>query len=304
MASVDVITSTADTTPAPLVGRPPRSRLRYWLGNWKFSLGVALILALVLFSLIGSFFVTYSQIEVASGPLKAEPSAQYPLGTDNVGRNVMALMVYGIPPSLKLGLIAGVVATVVGTVLGLISGYYRGPSDSVIRILADIMLTIPSLMLLVVIASYFRTTTIELTALIVAIFAWAGPARAIRAQTLSMRERAFVRVAKLSGRSDLEIILLEIMPNLLPYIAAGLVGAVAGGILASVGIQLLGLGPLFTPNLGMILQFAFNGAALYQGMWWWWGPPVVALLVLFIGLFLISLALDEYGNPRLREQAG
>jgi peptide/nickel transport system permease protein len=209
-------------------------------------------------------------------------------------------MVYGIPPSLEIGLIAGFVGTFIGTLLGLITGYYRGIADTIIRSAADVMLTIPSLMILVVIAAYFRTTTIELTALIVAVFAWPGPTRAIRAQTLAMRERAFVRVAKLCGRGDLAIIVLEIMPNLMPYIAAGLVGSVAGGILASVGIQLLGLGPLFTPNLGMVLQFAFSGSALYQGMWWWWGPPTAALLLLFIGLFLISLALDEYANPRLR----
>jgi peptide/nickel transport system permease protein len=261
---------------------------------------VALVLSLVVFSLVGMLSVGYEEVEVGSGPLKQAPTARYPLGTDNLGRNMLALMAYGIPPSLEIGLIAGLVGTIVGTGLGLASGYFRGWLDTVVRTVADVTLTIPSLMILVVIASYFRTTTIELTALIVAIFAWAGPCRTIRAQTLSLRERAFVRVAKLSGRSDLEIILLELMPNLLPYVAAGLVGSVAGGILTSVGIQLLGLGPLFTPNLGMILQFAFNGSALYQGMWWWWGPPAVALLILFVGLFLVSLALDEYANPRLR----
>jgi peptide/nickel transport system permease protein len=273
---------------------------RFWLGNWKLSLGLALVLSLVVFSLIGMLSVSYEEVEVGAAPLKQEPSARYPLGTDNLGRNMLALMAYGIPPSLEIGLIAGLVGTTVGTVLGLASGYFRGWLDTVVRTIADVTLTIPSLMILVVIASYFRTTTIELTALIVAIFAWAGPCRTIRAQTLSLRERAFVRVAKLSGRSDLEIILLELMPNLLPFIAAGLVGSVAGGILTSVGIQLLGLGPLFTPNLGMILQFAFNGSALYQGMYWWWGPPAVALLILFVGLFLVSVALDEYANPRLR----
>jgi peptide/nickel transport system permease protein len=143
-----------------------------------------------------------------------------------------------------------------------------------------------------------------MTALIVALFAWAGPTRSVRAQTLSLRERAFIPLAKLSGQTDFEIIIKQILPNLLPYTIAGFVGSVSGGILASVGIQLLGLGPLFTPNLGMILQYAFSGAALFRNMWWWWGPPTVALIMLFIGLFLISTALDEFANPRLRERAG
>jgi len=262
------------------------------------------VLLLVVFSIVGLGSVTWDDTVVGAAPRSAPPSPRYLLGTDNVGRSMMALMVYGIPTSLEIGLIAGLVGVAVGTLLGLVTGYFRGPLDAVIRTIADITLTIPSLMILVVIAAYFRTTTVELTALIVAIFAWAGPTRAIRSQTLTLRERGFIRVSKLSGKTELEIIILDIMPNLLPYIIAQLVGSVAGGILASVGIQLLGLGPLFTPNLGMILQFAFNGGALFQGMWWWWGPPTVALLILFIGLFLISLALDEWANPRLRERVG
>lgn len=303
--------ATTDVSATPSMGVPARAArpawlrvVRYWLGSWKLSLGLVLVLSLVVFSLVGQLLVDYGQTDVAAGPLKQPPSLQYPLGTDNVGRNVFAMMAYGIPPTLEIGLIAGLVGTVVGTFLGLVSGYYRGAWDSVIRIVADITLAVPALLILVVIASYFRTTTIELTGLLVAIFAWAGPTRAVRAQTLSLRERAFVRVSKLSGRSDLEIILLELMPNLLPFIAAGIVGAILGGIEAAVGIQLLGLGPLFTPNLGMMLQFAFTGAAIYQGMWWWWGSPTAALLILFLGLFLISVALDEFANPRLRERVG
>ena len=103
--------------------------------------------------------------------------------------------------------------------------------------------------------------------------------------------------------SDFEIALRQILPNLLPYIMAGFVGAVSGAILALVGIQILGLGPLFTPNLGMILQSAYLGAAIFRGMWWWWLPPTVALMIIFISLFLISIALDELANPRLRERA-
>lgn len=304
MSSAEATTTTLTSLPAP-IDRPSLVRsARYWLGSWKLSVGLILVLSLVLFSLIGRLFVSYAQTDVAAGPLNASPSLAHPLGTDNVGRSIFALMVYGIPPTLEIGLIAGLVGTVVGTTLGLVSGYFRGWWDSVIRILADITLAIPALMILVVIAAYFRTTTIELTGLLVAIFAWAGPTRAVRAQTLSLRERAFVRVAKLSGRSDFEIIMIEIMPNLLPFIAAGLVGSVLGGIGTAVGIQLLGLGPLFTPNLGMMLQFAFTGSALYQGLWWWWGSPTAALIVLFIGLFLISMGLDEFANPRLRERVG
>lgn len=277
--------------------------IRYWLGNWKLTIGLILIVGLTGFSIIGSYLVDYDLTKVASGAFNAPPSAKYIFGTDNVGRDIWALMIHGIYPSLKVGLIAGVIGTAVGVVLGITAGYYGGKTDMVISTAADIFLTIPSLLILVVLASYIRTTTIEFTALVIAIFAWAGPTRLMRSQTLSLRERAFIPLAKLSGQGDFEIAIRQILPNLLPYIMAGFVGAVSGAILSLVGIQILGLGPLFTPNLGMILQSAYLGAAIFRGMWWWWMPPTVALMIIFISLFLISIALDELANPRLRERA-
>ena len=277
--------------------------LRYWLGNWKLTIGLILIVGLTGFSIIGSYVVDYDRTKVASGAFNAPPSEQYIFGTDNVGRDIWALMIHGIHPSLKVGLIAGVIGTAIGVILGVTAGYYGGTTDAIISTAADIFLTIPSLLILVVLASYIRTTTIEFTALVIAIFAWAGPTRLIRSQTLSLRERAFIPLAKLSGQGDFEIAIRQILPNLLPYVMAGFVGAVSGAILSLVGIQILGLGPLFTPNLGMILQSAYLGAAIFRGMWWWWVPPTVTLRIIFISLFLISIALDELANPRLRERA-
>jgi peptide/nickel transport system permease protein len=182
------------TTTAPeFVVRPDAwANVRFWLGNWKLTLGFALIVALLLFSAIGSFVVDFERTEVGWGDFNAKPSAEYPLGTDNVGRDVLALMVYGIPASLEIGLIAGGLGTLVGTILGLSAGYYGGRTDAIIRTLADIVLTVPALMILVVLASFFRTTTIEMTAIIVALFAWAGPTRSIRAQALSLRASALL----------------------------------------------------------------------------------------------------------------
>jgi peptide/nickel transport system permease protein len=288
---------------APRAQSTTWSNIGYWLGNWKLSVGLILIVGLTAFSLIGSLFVDYDKTKVGAAAFNARPSAEYPFGTDNVGRDVFALIVHGIHPSLKVGLIAGVIGTALGVVLGIVAGYYGGTTDAVISTTADIFLTIPSLLILIVLASYIRTTTLEFTALVIAIFAWAGPTRLMRSQTLSLRERAFVPLAKLSGQNDFEIAIKQILPNLLPYIMAGFVGATSGAILALVGIQILGLGPLFTPNLGMILQAAYQGAAIFRGMWWWWLPPTMALVIIFISLFLISVALDELANPRLQERA-
>ncbi len=121
-----------------------------------------------------------------------------------------------------------------------------------------------------------------------------------RMLSLSLRERLFVEVARLNGQNDFEIIIFQILPNLTAYLAASFVGAVSGGILASVGLEVLGLGPQNIPTIGRTLYYAFNYSALFKGMWWWWGPPIVTLAIIFTGLFLMSMSLDKYANPRLR----
>lgn len=283
------------TVPAPAV----RGRFRA-LRDWKLVTGLLILLGLLLFGWVGPLLVPEEGTRLGSGDYAAPPSVNYPLGTDTTGRDVLALMVYGTPPTLRIGFLAGGIGILVGVFLGLLSGYYRGPVDTIIRSAADITLTIPALAVLVVLAAFLRTTTVELMAVIVALFAWPWPTRTIRAQTLTLRESGFVSMSRLSGRSDLEILFAEILPNLLPFIMASFVSAVSGAILVSVGLQLLGLGPITTPTLGLILQYAFEYAAIVRGMWWWWGPPTVFLMLLFIGLFLISMALDEIANPRLK----
>ena len=134
-------------------------------------------------------------------------------------------------------------------------------------------------------------------ALIVALLAWRWPARTIRAQVLTMRERAWVQVARMSGMSGLRIIFFELMPNLMPYLAAALVGAVASAILASIGLEALGLGPTDSPTLGMTIYWVIYYAALLHGYWWWWLPPIAIITILFVGLFNLAGGLDEIANP-------
>ena len=125
----------------------------------------------------------------------------------------------------------------------------------------------------------------------------------IRAQTLTLREKAFVTVARLSGEGHLEIAFKQIFPNLLPYVMSAFAGSVNAGILAAVGLQILGLGPVDTPSLGLMLDESYRAGAIIRGLWWWWLPPTVLLSFLFIGVFLLTVGLDEIANPRLRGQA-
>ena len=268
--------------------------------NRLFTAGVLLLLALYLFGMIGLQFAVPKGSDMGAVPLNLAPSAQHPLGTDGLGRDMFAVMVIGIPNTFKIGFLAGAVGVLIGALIGLVAGYYRGIADSIFSSFADVMLVIPALAILITVSAYVRVVTVELMAMIVGLLSWPLSARVIRAQTLSLRERLFVQVAKLSGENDFEIITRQILPNLTAYLAASFVGAVSGGILASVGLEVLGLGPQNVPTIGRTLFYAFKYTALFKGMWWWWGPPIVTLAVIFTGLFWISLSLDKYANPRLK----
>jgi peptide/nickel transport system permease protein len=277
-----------------------RRVLVFFKENRLFTAGVLLLLALYLFGMIGLQFAVPKGSDMGAVPLNLAPSAQHPLGTDGLGRDMFAVMVIGIPNTFKIGFLAGAVGVLIGALIGLFAGYYRGFADTIFSSFADVMLVIPTLAILITVSAYVRVVTVELMAVIVGLLAWPLSARVIRSQTLSLRERLFVQVAKLSGENDFEIITRQILPNLTAYLAASFVGAVSGGILASVGLEVLGLGPQNVPTIGRTLFYAFKYTALFRGMWWWWGPPVVTLAVIFTGLFWMSLSLDKYANPRLK----
>ncbi len=177
-----------------------------------------------------------------------------------------------------------------------------GAVDAVIRSVVDISLTVPGLLVLIIAAVFLKQgLTVDQMALIVALLAWRWPARTIRSQVLTLRGRAWVQVAHMSGVGGLKIIFFELMPNLLPYLAASLVGAIASAILASIGLEALGLGPVDSPTLGMTIYWVIYYAALLHGYWWWWLPPIAIITILFVGLFNLASGLDEIANPRLRK---
>jgi peptide/nickel transport system permease protein len=280
----------------------------YGLRNPRLLVGIALMLALALFVIGGSLVVDLTKAQPLSGIPDMPPSAQYLLGTDTSGREILAAMIVGTPLTLKIGLIAAVIGLSIGIVLGLSAGYFGGRIDATIRSVADIILPIPALAVLVVIASVINTSiNANMMALIVASLAWMWPTRTIRAQVLSMRERGYIEVARLCGLNGVEIVIREIMPNLLPYLAASFVSATGSAILAAIGLEALGLGPQNDPTLGMTIFWANYYGAIVRGEWWWWMPPIVVIVVVFVGLFLVSAGLDEVatlvsGEPRDRRR--
>jgi len=281
-----------------------RSAFRYLRRNPSLTVGTLLLVALGLFVIIGSLLVDTEDARPLSVPTLRPPSGDYPFGTDRQGRDLLAVMVADTPLTLRIGFIAGFLGVALGTVLAFIVAYYRGLVDTIIRGIADIGLTVPGLLVLIIIAVSIKgTLTVNQMAIVVASLAWLYPTRTIRAQVLSLRERGYVEVARLSGMSGPGIIFFELIPNLLPYLAATLVGAVSASILASIGLEVLGLGPIDAPTLGMTLYWVNFNAAMINGWWWWWAAPTVIILTVFLGLFFLTVGLDEIANPRLRSRA-
>lgn len=264
-------------------------------------IGLLLMAILILFGPVASQLVDADGAKVGSAIPEQPPSAEYPLGTDAVGRQLLPVMVVGTPLTLRIGLIAGAIGLGLGVIFGFLAGYFGGWVDTLIKGAADVLLTVPGLLFLVVIATTIKgAVSVNMMAFVVASLAWMWPTRTIRAQVLTLRERQFVMVARLSGMNGLEIIWRELIPNLLPYLAASFVSAVGSAILATIGLEALGLGPQNEPTLGMTIYWALYYTSILRGLWWWWGPPIAVIILTFIGLFLISLGLDQIANPKLR----
>ena len=277
---------------------------RYMRRNPELLVGLCLLLALLAFVVIGHALVDLDKARPLSTRALQPPSSSLPFGSDKQGRNLLAVMIVGTPQTIEIGITAGVIGVTVGTVLALVSAFYRGAADVLIRGIVDIGLTIPGLMVLVTLAMNVRGgLSIPQMIAVVAVLAWLFPARVIRAQALSARERAYVEVARLSGMPRRVIIVREVLPNLMPYIVASLVGSVSAAVLASVGLEVLGLGSFDSVTIGMTLHWVIYYAAIINSWWWWWIPPIVIIIVLFTGLFLMAVGLDEFANPRLRRRA-
>jgi peptide/nickel transport system permease protein len=294
----------------PVVGHGPEAGASSWLARvlrsprWNASLiiGLAIVAAVLFVSLAGGRLVDAANGIFGAVEPSQSPSAGHLLGTDSQGRDVLTMLVLGTPQTFRIGLIAGLVGVSIGLVCGLVGGYLGGPIDATIRVLSDTLMTVPGIAILLVIAINVGHMTVELMGLTVAALSWTYPTRQIRAQVLSIRERPYVAVARANGASEAEIIFSEVMPNLLPYIAASFVGATSGAMLASVGLEALGLGTNDVHTLGTMIYWAQKYSAVLRGQWWWFGPPIAMIATIFVGLFFISAGIDRFANPRLRQQ--
>lgn len=276
---------------------------RYIRRNPSLMTGSLMLLLLLLFVVIGGLLIDPDNARPMANRPRLAPSTEHLLGTDRQGKDVLTVMVIGTPQTVRIGLIAGGIGVAVGTILAFFSVYYGGWFDIFVSSLVDVLRTVPGLLVLVIIAiSIPNDMTVEMMALIVAALSWLVPTRVLRSQVLVMRQKPYVEMARFSGMSGPEIIVKEMIPNLMPYIISTFVLAVAGAILASIGLEALGLGAFESNTLGMTIYWNIFYGSMLNGWWWWLLPPIFVIAFLFVALFLVSLGLDEWANPRLRRK--
>ncbi len=268
--------------------------------NTKLRIGVSILLVFIVFAIVGPFFVKYDPYEY-SGPMGAPPSREHWFGTTIFGQDVFSQFALGTRSTLTVGLLGGCIGTMVGILIGLLGGYRGGMLDEVLNMITNIILIIPTLAVLIIIAAYLEVRGILTQSLFIGLTAWPWAARAIRAQTFSLRVREFVDLARITGRSSLRIVLTEIAPNMMSYLLLVFILQFGGAVLNAATLDFIGLGPTKGVSLGLIMNNAVLWAALQLGMWWWLLPPGAAIAAIVGALYITNVGLDEIFNPKLRE---
>ncbi|MCW4456992.1 ABC transporter permease [Microbacterium sp. MPKO10] len=281
---------------------PRRSALRMMLPTltpW-LVVGLVLIVGITLFGVLGPLFVM-DPTTIRDIGLRG-PSSEHILGTTQTGQDVFAQLAYATRGSLEIGLIVGVLATIFSALFGILGTYIGGFADETFSLISNVFLVIPGLPLVIVISGFVPPAARGLwtIAVVLAITSWAGAARVLRAQTLSIRSRDYVAASRVAGERAWRVIAVEILPNLLPVLASQFVFAVIAAILGEAGLSFLGLGASNSSTLGTMLFYAQNGFALPLGAWWWFVPPGLIIALFGMGLSLVNFSIDEIINPKLK----
>ncbi len=277
-----------------------RSEFLYFaLRNRKLRIGLGVLTFFLIFAIIGPFLTPHDPIKYV-GPPASPPSREFWFGTTTFGQDVYSQFAHGLRATFVVGSIGGGLGTLIGVLIGLVAGYRGGIVDEVLNMITNIVLIIPTLAVLIIIAAYLTVRGIVTESIFIGLTAWPWAARAIRAQTFSLRVREFVDLARMTGHSSLAIVLTEIAPNMMSYLLLVFILQFGGAILNAATLDFIGLGPTRGMSLGLMMNNAVLWAALQLGMWWWLIPPGAAIAAIVGALYVMNVGLDEVFNPRLR----
>jgi peptide/nickel transport system permease protein len=270
--------------------RPPKDR--------RVLVGMSILGFFTFMAIFAQWLAPYGPHQVSGIPW-SPPSLQHPMGTDELGEDILSQVIYGSRISLTVGFSVAIVATLFGSVVGLMAGFYRGVVDEGLMRFTDVILTLPSLPLAVILAAYLGPS-VQTIIEVLAITGWPLVARIVRSQTLTLRERTFVDSERVIGAGNSRIMFRVIIPNLLSLIAANAVLAITAAVVGEAGLDFIGLGDPSVVSWGTMLYWSQNLNAVLRGAWWWILAPGLCIAFVGLGAVLISIGIENIFNPRLR----
>jgi peptide/nickel transport system permease protein len=297
------MSTVTDATVPPPGAAPPQAERgvrELLLGTWRGRFGIAVLGLFVFLAAFGSLLAP-DDPNASTLDVLAPPSLEHPLGTTENGADVFSQILVGARVSIVVGFAAALISTLLGSAVGLAGGYFGGWTDRILDALENWFLVIPALPLMVVLARLLDPSLIVLIA-VIGLTSWAGTGRVVRAQVLTLRERAFVERARALGGGHFYILRTHILPNTLPLIFASTVLIIAAAILLEASLSFLGLGDPTQISWGSMLERAFESGAPSQGAWWYVIPPGLCITMLVLAVAMLGFLFEEHINPRLREQ--
>ncbi len=279
---------------------------RLFVENRKALVGIILLSLFILVAVFAPVIAPFAPKQNSDGqgafPLMAPPGGEHILGTTNAGYDIFSRLVYGSRITLFVGIVTGLMTTFISLSIGLFSGYMRRTVDNVISFVVNVFLVLPSLPLVIVIASYIPMRGILPIILVLVITGWAWGARVVRAQVLTIGEREFIKVAEIMGEKPIVIIFNEILPNIISLVMAIFFTSTIASIIGEATLEFIGLGNISTVTWGTMLFWAQNNSALLLGAWWWFLPPGLFIGLLGTSFALMNFAIDEISNPKIRKR--
>lgn len=263
-------------------------------------LGLIILLLVMIMALMAPHMAPYDPYDIDDrGPRRLPPNGEYLLGTDSHGTDILSMVIFGSRISLIIGLSVGLAVSCIGGFMGVLAGYRGGWVDHLIMRSCDVLFVIPGLPLIILLANYVGTR-FYMIIIIFTLLGWAGVARLIRSQVLSLREREYVEAARALGGGDVHIMLHHIVPAVSPLLIINGVLMAAGTMVAEAGLSFLGFGDPVAISWGKMLFEAQAGHALMFRSWWWVVPPGLAIFITVLGMMLLGYALEEVLNPHVK----
>lgn len=262
------------------------------------------LMAFIVVAIFGPMITNYNPQSFGDAEsVLNSPTSSHILGTDDMGRDVLSALIYGSRSSLLVGLFGTFISMFVGSMIGVLAGYCGKLTDFLLMRFTDIMLVLPAMPLMLVLASLFGSSILNIV-LVIGFTGWAQTARIIRSQTLMIKEKQYIERSHAIGASTLHIVFKHILPDVFPLICANAVTTAACAIDAETTLSFLGMGDITKPSWGMMLHYAFEAGAATNGAYWFLIPPGLCVLFIVLSFSYIGNSFDEIFNPKLRARQG